>query len=104
VVEPFVKWAHAHLAHAGLDHLADGVFDHGGGDAGGEAEAVGEVGGDIVFAARDVHVEAARLAEGDHPGVEAVNQSADREKIEVAGVLTNIEFLHACSFCVKMAR
>ena len=62
------------------------VVDHRRGDAGLQAEAVGEVGGDVVLAAGDVDVERARLAERDDAGVEPVDQAPEGEEVELAGV------------------
>ena len=68
VLEPLVKRRDARFAHAGLHQLADRVLDHGRGDAGFQPEAIGQVGGDVVFAARDVDVERAGLCErGSRP-------------------------------------
>ena len=69
VREPLVERRHARLAHPAFDQLADAVVDHRGGDAGAESEAVGQVGGDVVFAAGDVDLDRAGLAERDRrPG------------------------------------
>ena len=46
VLEVLVERLHAHGAHALGDQVADGIVDHGAGDAGLQAEAVGEIGGD----------------------------------------------------------
>ena len=87
VLEPFVERRHAGFAHAALHELADRVVDHGGGDAGLQSEAVGQAGGDVVFAAGDVDLERARLAERDHARVEPVHERTERQEIELAGIL-----------------
>ena len=45
VLEVLVEGPDAHRADALGDQVADGVIDHGGGDAGFQAEAIGQVGG-----------------------------------------------------------
>src|SRR5262249_10813872 len=94
VLEPFVKGPHTHFANACLHQLADAVVDHGGGDAGLQAEAIGEVGGDVVFPAGDVDNEGPRPAKRDLAGVEAMNQSTQREEIQIARILTDRQTAH----------
>ena len=90
VLEPFVKRRDAGFAHAALHQLADAVLDHGRGDAGAQAEAIGQVGGDVVFAAGDVDVERAGLAKGDHARIEPVDQRPEGEEVEFARIFANI--------------
>ena len=63
VGEALVKRLDAHGPDALGDQVADGVIDHGRGDAGLHAEAVGQVGGDVELAAADVDLALVRLAE-----------------------------------------
>ena len=90
VREPLVERPHAHRADALGDQVADRVVDHGRGDAGAQAEAVGEVGGDVELAAADVDLARVCLAERDDPGIETVDQGAERKKVELT-IGTNIE-------------
>ena len=97
VRERLVEGRHAVLADAPLDHLADGVVHHRGGDAGLEAEAVRQVGGDVVLAAGHVDVEAAGLAERDDAGVEPVDEGPEGEEVEGGGVFAEGEAGHGGS-------
>ena len=85
VAEAFVEGFDAHGANAFVDQFADGVVDHGGGDAGFELEAVGEVCGAVEFAAADVDSALIGFAEGDDPWVEPVDEGTEGEEIEGAG-------------------
>ena len=67
-----------------------------------QAEAIGEVRGDVVLAAGDVDVERAGLAERDDARVEAVDEGAEREEVEVAGVGTDREVAHRESLGWRM--
>jgi hypothetical protein len=70
--------------------VADGVIHHGAGDAGVQAEAIGQVGGAVELAAADVDLAFGRLAERDDARVQTIHQRAQREEIQRA-VLTNIQ-------------
>ena len=94
VLEPLVKRRDARLAYPALHQLADRVVDHRGRYAGAQAEAVRQVGGDVVLAAGDVDVERARLAERDHPRIEPVDERPQRQKIELGRFLTQIQPAH----------
>ena len=54
VLEVLVEGLDAHGADALVDEIADGVVHHGGGDAGIELEAIGQIRGYIELAAADV--------------------------------------------------
>jgi hypothetical protein len=84
VLEPLVERSHAHGAHALGDQVADGVVHHRGGDAGLQAEAVGQVGRDVELAAADVDGALGGLAEGDDAGVQAMDEGAEGEEVESA--------------------
>ena len=86
VLELLVEGSDAHLADPGLYKFAERVVHHRRADAGLEAKAVGEVGGHVVLAAGDVDVQRAGLAERHHAGVEAMDQSAQGDQVEGAGV------------------
>ncbi len=66
----FIEGLHAHRADAFVDHRADRVVHHRGSDAGFQAEAVGQVGRHVEFAAADVDIAVCRLAERDDACVE----------------------------------
>ena len=83
VLEPLVKRRHARLAHPAFDQFADAVIDHRGGDAGPQSEAIGQIGGDVVFAAGDVDLDRAGLAERHHAGIEPVYQRPQGEEIQL---------------------
>ena len=85
VTEAFVEGFDTHGADAFVDQFADGVVDHGGGDAGFELEAVGEVCGAVEFAAADVDGALAGFAEGNDTRVEPVDEGTEREEIEGTG-------------------
>ena len=82
--EKFVKGPHAHRPHPLGDEVADGVIHHRGGDAGLEAETVGQVGGDVELAAADMDFALAGLAEGDDARVKAVDQRAQGHQVKRA--------------------
>jgi hypothetical protein len=94
VLEPFVKRRDAGFAHARLHQLADAVVDHGGGDARAQPEAIRQVRGHVVFAAGDVDLKRAGLAEGDQPRVEPVDQRPQAEKVQRAHIGPNREPIH----------
>ena len=77
VLKVLVERGDTHLANPALDQFADRVIDHGCGHTGVQAEAVGEVGRDVVFATRDVDIERTGLAEGDDTGVETCDKCAE---------------------------
>ena len=82
VREMLVKRADAHGANTLVDHIADGVIDHGGDDTGIQAEAVREVRGHVELAAADVNVAVIGLAERNRTGIQAVYESTERHQIE----------------------
>ena len=84
MLEMLVERCDTHGPHALGDQVADGVIHHGRGDAGLQAEAVGEVGGDVELAAADVDLALGRLAEGDDAGIETMDQGAQGHKVQAA--------------------
>ena len=64
------------------NQIADRIVDHRSRDSCPEAEAIGEIGGAIEFAAAHVHGKRLGLVEGHHAGIEPVNQGAKREKVQ----------------------
>src|SRR5215471_1726441 len=90
VLEALVKRFDPHGANAFGDEIADGVVDHGGGDARIEAERVAQVGGDVEFAAAHVDVAMSRLAKRDDARVQAMHHCSQAKKIERAA-RTNVQ-------------
>ena len=82
VLEVLVEGLDAHGPHALGDQVADRIIDHGGGDAGLQAEAIRQVRGAIELAAAHVDVAFAGFAERDDARVEAVDEGAQREEIQ----------------------
>jgi len=92
VLEVLVERFDAHGADALGDEIADGVVGHGGGDGGAEAEAVREIRGDVELTAGDVDLAFGGLAEGDDSGVEAMDERAEGEEVEV-GLWRDVEWI-----------
>ena len=90
VLEVLVEGLDAHGPHPLGDQVADGIIHHGRGDAGLQAEAVGQVGGDVELAAADVDLALGGLAEGDDARVEAMHQRAEGHQIQRA-ILRDIQ-------------
>ena len=90
VLEVLVEGLHAHGPHPLGDQVADGIIHHRRGDAGLQAEAVGQVGGDVKLAAADVDLALGRLAERDDARVQAVDEGAEGHKVQRA-TLTDIQ-------------
>src|SRR5262245_11746283 len=65
VLKPFEKRSDARFADPRLHQFTDSVVDHRGRNAGAQAETVGQVGRDVVFAAGDVNLHAAGFAKRD---------------------------------------
>jgi len=84
VLELLVKRLHAHGADALGNQIADGIIHHRRGDAGVQAETVGEIGGAIEFAAADVDVAVRRLAKRDDARIKPVDQRAEGQEIQRA--------------------
>jgi hypothetical protein len=84
VLELLVERLHAHCADALGDEIANGIIHHRGGDAGVQAETVGQIGGAVEFAAADVDVAVRRLAERDDARIKPVNQRAEGQEIQRA--------------------
>src|ERR1051326_5904215 len=78
--EMFVEWFDAHRADALGGQVADRTIDHRGPDASLNLEAIGEVSGDIEFAATDVDVAMRGLAEGNDAGIEPMDQRRSEER------------------------
>ena len=95
MLKVLVKGFDPHLFDAGLDQLTDAVVYHRGCDGSIQAEAVREVSRDVVLAPRDMHIETASFSKGNDSGVESMDQSPEREKIQCTVVLTNREFRHS---------
>ena len=90
MLEPLVKRHDARFAHPCLHQRADGIVDHRRGNAGLQAEAVGQARGDVVLAAGDVNIDLARLAEWDDARIEAMNERSQGKKIQSARIAAQI--------------
>ena len=84
VFEFLVERFDPHRPDAFRDQIANGIIHHRARDAGVEPEAVGEIGGNVEFAATDVDVAVRRLAERDDAGVKPVDESAEGQEIQIA--------------------
>ena len=84
VFEVLVERLHAHRPHALGDEVADGVIDHRARDPRLQAEAIGEIGRAVEFAAADVDRARGGLAERDDAGIEAVDERAEGHKVQGA--------------------
>ena len=102
VLEVLVEGFDAHGADALGDQVADGVIHHRRGDARLHAEAVGEVGGDVKFAAADVNLALGRLAERDDAGVEPMDEGAERDEVQRAVRADVQTILHGNLFLTQM--
>jgi hypothetical protein len=67
------------------NQVADRIIHHRRGDAGVQAETIGQIGRDIELAAADVDVAMRRFAERDDAGIEPMDEGAERHEIERAG-------------------
>jgi len=94
VFEPFVKRRDARFADPIFHQLADGIVDHGGGDARRPPKTIGKPGGDIVFTPRDMHFQRAGPAKGHDPRIQPMHERAQGEEVELAGVLSDLECGH----------
>ena len=75
-----VERLHAHRPHALGNQVADRIVDHGACDAGVHPKAVGQVGGDVEFAAAHVNLAFVGFAERNDPGVQTMDQRAQRDR------------------------
>ena len=62
-----------------------------------KSEAVGEVGGDVVFAAGDVDLDGACLAEGDNAGIEPVYQRTEGQEVQLMRPGLEGQTVHVCT-------
>src|SRR5947207_5605259 len=84
VLETFVERPYTHRLYTLGDEVANRIANHCARDAGLETEAVGQVGGDVEFAAADVNLAFGCFAEWDHSRVQPMHQGAKRDQIEPA--------------------
>ena len=96
VLEVLVEGLDAHRPHALGDQIADRIIHHGGGDAGLQAEAVGQVGGDVELAAADVDLALGGLAERDDARIEAMDQGAEGHEVQRA-IRTDVQTILHCN-------
>ena len=62
------------------DQFANGIIDHGAGDAGVQPETIGQIGRDIKFAAADVDVAMGCFAEGNDAGIKPMDERAEGQE------------------------
>ena len=97
MLEVLVVRLDPHRADLTLNQLTDRVVDHGGGHAGPHPEAVGEVGGDVILAPRNVDLQGLGLAKRDDPRVEPMHQGTQRQEVEVRVTLAHVQTAHGKS-------
>ena len=73
VVEPLVEGGYSCFANPALDEFANRVADHRRGDAGLQAEAIGQVRRHVVLAARDVNLQRASLTKWNDTRIEPMH-------------------------------
>ncbi len=99
--EPLEERLDAHFTDAALNQLTNRIVHHGGGNAGLETEAVGQVRGHVVFATRDVNFKVLGFAERDDAWIESMHQGTERKEVELAIVFANVQLSHGSS-CKKV--
>jgi hypothetical protein len=97
VLELLVERLDAHRPDAFGNQVADGIIHHRGGDAGVQAETVGQIGRDVELAAADVDVAVGCLAERDDARIQAVDERAEGQEIQRA-FLRNVQTSFHCVF------
>src|SRR5438552_17561042 len=80
MLEPFVEGLDTHCLHPLADQIADGIVDHRGGDASRQAEAVGQVGGDVELTAADGNMTLGGLPKWKVTRIQAMNQRAEGQE------------------------
>ena len=84
MLESLIKGFDAHGAHPFSDQVANRIIHHGSHHAGVQAEAVGQVGGHVIFAAAGMHLPFGGFAEGDDAWIDPVIERAKRNQVERA--------------------
>ena len=97
VLEMLVEGGDAHRPDAFGNQVTDWIIHHRRRDAGSHPEAVGEIGRDVEFAAADVNIAMSRLAEGDDPWIETMDEGAEGKEVQRAS-RTDIQTIFHC-FC-----
>src|SRR5579871_4288049 len=92
VLEGLIEGADTGGAHPLGDQVADRIVDHGADNGGLHAKAVGKIGGDIELAAAYVDLTIGGFPKGNDARLEAMDQSANRGKIE-RGLRKNVQNL-----------
>ena len=91
VLKSFEVRLYTHFPDPGFNQFTNAIINHGAGDAGIEAKAIGQTGCDIVVPAGDVNFNRAGFAEGDHTGVKAMYKGSEGQKVQLAVISTNIQ-------------
>src|SRR5439155_3345783 len=89
-----VEGRHSHRPDPIFHQFTDGIMDHRADDAGLEAEAVRQVGGDVELSAADMDTALGRFAERDDSWVQAVDKRAQRHQVQRAGRRYSQSILH----------
>ncbi len=84
VFETLVERLNAHGADVLGNQVADGIVHHRARDAGGDAEAVRKIGGDVKFASAHMNFAFRGFAERDYARIQAIHQCAQRQQTESA--------------------
>src|SRR6266404_9809428 len=86
VLEMLVERPHTHGAHSFSNEVTDGIIYHGGSDSGLQSEAICQIGSNIEFPAADMDLTLMGFSEGHDARVEAVDEGAERQEVEGAGL------------------
>ena len=76
--EALIEWLDPHRSYSLCNQFADWVVHHRRRDSGLQAEAVRQIGSDVVFAAADMNLTFGRFAKGNDAWIEAMDHRAQR--------------------------
>jgi hypothetical protein len=91
VLETFEVGFDTHLPDACFNQFADTIVNHGAGDTGIQAKAVGQSGSDIVLTTGYMDIDAACFAKRDDARIEPVYQGAERQEVQVAVIFAYVQ-------------
>src|SRR2546425_4099948 len=78
VLEAFIEWFDSHRSDSLGNQFADWIINHRRRYPGLQAEAVRQIGSDVVFAAADMNLTFGRFAKGNDARIEAMDHRAQR--------------------------
>src|SRR5437016_1012862 len=78
VLETFIEWLDPHRPYTLGNQFADWVIHHRRRYPGLQAEAIRQIGGDVVFTAADMNLTFGRFAKGNDARIEAMDHRAQR--------------------------